>query len=118
MLDKVKVGGITYDVEYKELEVDDEGVQLGWCKKTETLIEINNHNISEQLQEQTLIHEIMHAVFVGAGLEDEEDTVNRVSLVLHQVLKDNDFSWLRDKEVETEVFASYSDEETIKVHKS
>ena len=97
MLDKLKVGGLTYDVEFKELEAE-EGVQLGWCKRTQTLIEVNNHNISEQLQKQTLIHEMTHAIVFEAGLEleNEEDAVNRIALVLHQVLKDNDFSWLRE----------------------
>ena len=99
MLDKIKVGGLIYDVEFKELEAD-EGVQLGWCKRTQTLIEVNNHNISKQLQQQTLIHEITHAILFEAGLEleNEEDAVNRIALVLHQVLKDNDFGWLRNLE--------------------
>lgn len=97
MIEKLKVGGLTYDIEFKELEAD-EGVQLGWCKRTQTLIEVNNHNISEQLQNQTLIHEMTHAILFEAGLEleNEEDAVNRIGLVLHQVLKDNDFSWLRE----------------------
>ena len=95
MLDKIKIGGIVYDVELKELEVE-QGVQLGWCKRTQTLIEVNNHNISKQLQQQTLIHEMTHAILFEAGLEleNEEDVVNRIALVLHQVLKDNDFGWL------------------------
>ncbi len=97
MLDKIKVGGIVYDVEFKELEAD-QGVQLGWCKRAQTLIEVNNHNISKQLQQQTLIHEMTHAILFEAGLEleNEEDAVNRIALVLHQVLKDNDFGWLRE----------------------
>ena len=97
MIDKLKVGGLTYDVEFKELEAD-EGVQLSCCKRTQTVIEVNNHNISEQLQKQTLIHEMTHAILFEAGLEleNEEDAVNRIALVLHQVLKDNDFSWLRE----------------------
>lgn len=98
MLDKIKVGGIVYDVEFKELEAD-RGVQLGWCEYAKSKIEINNHNISEQKQEQTIIHEMTHAIIHEAGLDfgdDEERIVNHISLVLHQVLKDNDFSWLRN----------------------
>ena len=96
-MERIKVGGIVYKVEYKELEAD-EGIQLGWCKKSQSLIEINNHNVCEQLQEQTIIHEMTHAIFNESGLDlgdDEEDVVNRIGLVLHQVLKDNDFSWLK-----------------------
>ena len=97
MLDKIKVGGMVYDVEFKELDSTD-GVQLGWCDYAKSKIEINNHNVSEQKQEQTIIHEMTHAIIHEAGLDlgdDEEDVVNRVGLVLHQVLKDNDFNWLK-----------------------
>ena len=97
MLDKIKVGGIAYDVEFKELDSTD-GVQLGWCDYAKSKIEINNHNVSEQKQEQTIINEMTHAIIHEAGLDlgdDEEDVVNKVGLVLHQVLKDNDFNWLK-----------------------
>ena len=97
MLDKIKVGGMVYDVEFKELDCTD-GVQLGWCDYAKSKIEINNHNVSEQKQEQTIIHEMTHAIIHEAGLDlgdDEEDVVNKVGLVLHQVLKDNDFNWLK-----------------------
>ena len=97
MLDKIKVGGIAYDVEFKELDSTD-GVQLGWCDYAKSKIEINNHNVSEQKQKQTVIHELTHAIMHEAGLDlgdDEEDVVNKVGLVLHQVLKDNDFNWLK-----------------------
>lgn len=97
-MDKIKVGGIEYTVERKELEAS-EGVQFGWCRCDKALIEINDR-INEQKQEQTLIHELTHAMFHECGLDgrdDEEDIVNRLSIVLHQVLKENDFSWLRDE---------------------
>lgn len=98
MLNKVKVGGIVYDVEFKELEAES-GVQLGWCNYSKSKLEINNHNINLQKQEQTLIHEMTHAIMHEAGVgfgDDEERVVNHISLILHQVLKDNDFSWLRE----------------------
>ena len=110
MLDKIKIGGIVYDVELKELEVE-QGVQLGWCEYAKSKIEINNHNVSDRKQEQAIIHEMTHAIIHEAGLdfgEDEESIVNHISLMLHQVLKDNDFGWLREdnKRVTETVFAS------------
>lgn len=110
MIDKIKVGGIVYDVEFKELDAEN-GIQLGWCNYVKSKFEINNHNISEQKQEQTIIHEMTHAIIHEAGLDfgdDEESIVNHISLVLHQVLKDNDFSWLREdnKRVTETIFAS------------
>ena len=101
MLDKVKVGGICYNIEFKELESTDGGVQLGWCDYAKSKIEINNHNVSEQKQKQTVIHEMTHAIMHEAGVgfgDDEERVVNHIGLILHQVLQDNDFSWLRNLE--------------------
>ena len=98
MLDKVKVGGLTYNVECFELI----GNKVGWTDSNRVVIQIDNQRQDKQRQEQTLIHEIVHAMFDGAGLiakseyeeEQEEDVVNRLGIMLHQVLKDNDFSWL------------------------
>lgn len=92
------VGGIVYDVEFKELD-SEEGIQLGWCNYAKTKLEINNHNINEQKQKQTVIHEMTHAIIHEAGLgfgEDEERVVNHIGLVLYQVLKDNNFDWVKD----------------------
>ena len=35
------------------------------------------------------------SIFEEAGLEQEEDKINRLGIVFHQVLTDNDFSFLR-----------------------
>ena len=97
MIDNIKVGGIDYRIDFKELEKDDDGIQLGWCDYVKAKFEINNHNISIQKQKQTVIHEMTHAIMHEAGLgfgDDEERVVNHIGLVLYQVLKDNDFSWL------------------------
>ncbi|MFN0604407.1 ImmA/IrrE family metallo-endopeptidase [Facklamia hominis] len=96
MLEKVKVGGIDYQVVLKDLDTrsdDQTGQQLGWCVVGDNLIEINS-KAHETRQDQTLIHELTHAMFFEAGIEDDEDLVNRLGLILYQLLKDNDFSWL------------------------
>lgn len=96
MINSIKVGGIIYEVQYKGLGAN-EGVQFGWCRCDKALIEIND-GINQQKQEQTLIHEMTHAMFHECGLdymENEEDIVNRLSIVLHQVLKENDFDFIR-----------------------
>lgn len=94
MLDKIKVAGIDYDVVLKDLSTrNDDEIQLGFCIYSENKIEINDQ-VHVERQKQTLIHEMMHAIFQEAGIEDDEDIVNRLGLVLYQVLKDNDFSWL------------------------
>ena len=100
MLDKIKVGGINYQVELVDLTTqrDEEiGWQLGYCHFHKDLIEINSM-ISEQRQRQTLVHEMMHAIYEEAGVEQDEGNVDALAKVLYQVLKDNDFSWLRNLE--------------------
>jgi Zn-dependent peptidase ImmA (M78 family) len=99
MIEKIKVGGLTYSVELVEWETDINGdMQFGLIHKDTTRIELNTLP-SEQIQSQTLIHEVMHAVFMEAGLDivNEEDIVNRVSLILYQVLQDNDLSFIYKK---------------------
>ena len=103
MMKTIKVGGITYKVELKDLSTRNDGAdgkQLGWCVYDEDKIEINER-LTQPRIEQTLIHELVHAVMYEAGLEQDEDMVNRIGLVLHQVLKDNDFSWMNKPKYKT-----------------
>ena len=92
-MEEVKIGGIVYPIEIKEDFTGDTGDwgQTNFKKTTITL----DSNMSKQRTEQTLVHEIVHGLFYEAGIEDDEDEVNRLGLVLHQVLTDNDFSFLR-----------------------
>ena len=97
MLNDINVAGINYKVELKEtVEIREDKNYLGACRFKDAIIEISS-SMNEQRQEQILIHELMHAIFNEAGIdiENEEDIVNRSSLVLYQVLKDNYFSFLR-----------------------
>ncbi len=99
-MNKVKVGGITYKVEIvDDLAGSDDC--FGAIQYKKSLIQLDN-NLDEQLYNKTLVHELTHAMFVEAGYNDhEEDMANRIGLVLYQVLKDNDFSFLKDKETVT-----------------
>lgn len=96
MLKKVKVGGVTYKITNEKNPHMDGAVCYGVCDQKELTITMNS-DLNEQRYNQTLIHEIMHAVMDEAGLdlEDEEDIVNRISLVWYQVLTDNRFDFLK-----------------------
>ncbi|MDF2790813.1 MAG: hypothetical protein K0S80_3914 [Neobacillus sp.] len=87
---KVRVSGIEYSVEHKDLiEINGNRNYQGACRYDESKIEIMN-GLSETKKEQVFTHELVHAIFNEAGFdEQEEDTVNRLGIVLHQVLKDN-----------------------------
>ena len=100
MLNKIKVGGLIYDIVPVQWEENADGdLQFGIFNANKTNILINEL-ISEQVQKQTLIHEMMHAIFFEAGIEveNEEDLVNRISTVLYQVLQDNDFNFMKNEE--------------------
>lgn len=99
-MEKAKIGGMTYTIVEKDyVELDEDKNLTGMCDRHALEIELLK-NLPKQRKDQTLIHEIMHAVVTEAGLEfdDEEDVVNRLSIVLHQVLVDNDFSFMREDE--------------------
>src|SRR5574344_39084 len=103
MLESVKVGGINYQVELVDLTTqrDEEiGWQLGYCHFHKDLIEINS-KISEQRQRQTLVHEMMHAIYEEAGVEQDEGNVDALAKVVYQVVKDNDVGWLNKPKYQT-----------------
>jgi Zn-dependent peptidase ImmA (M78 family) len=86
---KVKVAGIEYDV--REVNgLTDKFNLLGQINYNIGVIELDD-SINESRKEQTLVHEILHACFKEAGYDEhDEEMINRVSIVLYQVLKDNE----------------------------
>lgn len=97
ILDKVKIGGLVYTVS----KVEDLGHVLrspglvGGVDYHQLTIKLESE-VNKDFQEQTFVHEVLHGIFVESGYEDhEEDMVNRIGKVLYQVLKENDFTFLR-----------------------
>ncbi|MGM0973398.1 MAG: ImmA/IrrE family metallo-endopeptidase [Bacillota bacterium] len=86
--DKVKVAGIEYQV--KEIEdMEEQFDHLGQILYTRGLIKLDK-SLSQDRKEQVFIHELLHGCFYEAGFEEQdEDMINRVGIVLYQVLKDN-----------------------------
>lgn len=91
---QIKVGAITYKVEEKEtVIIRDNKNYLGSCNYDKQEIEIMA-DLGKQRKEDVFIHELTHAIFEGAGYdEQDEDQVNRIGKVLYQVLKDNQLSF-------------------------
>jgi hypothetical protein len=87
---QLKIGGAIYTVN----EVDGLMRKLslfGNVDFSDCIIQIDA-NISDERKEQTLIHEMLHAVHFEAGYdpsEQDEDLINRTANVLHQVIVDN-----------------------------
>ena len=88
MITEFEIGGIKYTVEYVD-DIDDKG--LGRCYGALSLIKIANNwhgkKIPESVKEQTLCHEIIHAILdeMGRGdLSGSEEFVQGFACLLHQ----------------------------------
>lgn len=92
--DKVLIAGVEYQVnEVDTVIIDGSTNYAGSCDYVCSEIQLLK-NLSKTKKEQTLIHEILHACFHEAGFnEQDEDVINRVSIVLYQVIKDNNFNF-------------------------
>lgn len=93
----MKIGGLKYKVELveglenRELKPYLAG-QIDYAKLTISVDE----KFPKELRDQVLVHEITHGLLVEAGyLDHEEEQADRISKVLYQILKDNDFTFLR-----------------------
>ncbi|HHY74045.1 MAG TPA: ImmA/IrrE family metallo-endopeptidase [Bacillus bacterium] len=85
---KVIVAGVGYQV-ISVQEIDDDPNTMGTCLYHKSLIKLKD-GLSNDKKEQTFVHELLHACFNEAGfIEQDEDVINRVGIVLYQVLKDN-----------------------------
>lgn len=90
---KIRVGSIDYDVELTdEILVLDSQQSLGIIDYDNTKIKIAQNIQSQQKQEQTFLHELVHAItreFKIDFSEDEEVIVDKLAYGLHQLIRDN-----------------------------
>lgn len=90
---KVRVGSVDYDVELTdETLVLNTQQSLGIIDYENNKIRIANNIQSNQRQEQTFLHELVHAItreFKIDFTEDEEVIVDKLAYGLHQVIRDN-----------------------------
>ncbi|WOD61769.1 ImmA/IrrE family metallo-endopeptidase [Niallia taxi] len=91
---KINVAGIDYSVHFVDfIEIDGNRNYQGSCSYQESEISVLN-NLSKNRKEQVFVHELVHAIFNEAGFDaQDEDMVNRLGIVLYQVLKDNKLSF-------------------------
>ena len=95
----IKIGAINYNVFQLENLQRDQAL-LGQILYNQATIQLEN-GLSGDRKEQIFVHEVLHGCFREAGIEEQdEDIINRVSIILHQVLKDNDFSFMGNHESE------------------
>lgn len=73
------------------IEIESDRNFQGSCDYLNTEISIIE-DLSEERKKDVFFHELIHAVFYEAGYEEQdEDMINRIGKILHQVISDNEF---------------------------
>ena len=88
----LKIGNLTYKVEFMSAELSDAKAVFGDSSVLDQRIRIGNGS-SKEKQEDTFVHEIVHSVLTQAGYFEEsknEVMVKALANGLYQVLRDND----------------------------
>jgi Zn-dependent peptidase ImmA (M78 family) len=89
--EKINILGRTFKVEYIDFdEVYPVNNEDGTCYISKLRIQIDSKNPRE-VQESTLLHEMLHAISDALELGFEEKTIKRFEAGLYQVLNDNGF---------------------------
>ena len=93
----IRVGSVNYEVRVVD-DLHDKGQELfGWVTYGDALIRIDSAS-SVGRKKNVLIHELLHAMLYEAGYdEQDEEMVRRLGNVMTQVLRDNDFGFMRDE---------------------
>lgn len=82
----VEVCGVPYDVVEREDFYTAEGVHFGEIDFTKCIITLNK-NAAPELKNQTLCHEMLHAIFVNLGYTEysnDEQFVQAVASAINQ----------------------------------
>lgn len=89
---EIKVGGVFYNVICKPyIEIESDRNYQGVCDYQNTEICILE-DLSKERRKDVFFHELTHAIFCEAGYEEQdEDMINRIGKILHQVISDNEF---------------------------
>ncbi|HIA6781623.1 TPA: hypothetical protein ACWRP5_001702, partial [Staphylococcus aureus] len=71
-------------------DVDNNPSCLGLCIYKDSLIQLKR-GLSFERKKQILIHELLHAMMYESGYEEhDEELVNNLSIVINQVISQND----------------------------
>lgn len=101
-MQKLRIGSVDYTIESVP-KLHERYHLFGQVTYKDTHIQIDE-SLSQTRANEAVIHEMLHAILFEAGyMEQDEDLVNRTASVLTQVLRDNDFGFMRG-ESESERF--------------
>ena len=88
----LNVGGHKYDIMVLPLEHEDNNKELYGRHLVKENTILINQDIHKSRKEETLIHEILHAIFYNYGLEHKENEIDAISNGLFQ-LGIGEFLW-------------------------
>jgi hypothetical protein len=86
MIKKFTLGAVDWKVKIDNKRLDDLRI-MGLCEFPKSLISIHDDIESRDLIDQTLYHEVIHAILDSIGeheLSDNEDFVQKFAILLHQ----------------------------------
>lgn len=89
MISKFVLGGVNWSIKVDNDRLDDLGL-LGLCEHSKSLITIHDGIKSNDLIEETLYHEVIHAILDSIGeheLSKNEEFVQKFALLLYQFEK-------------------------------
>lgn len=95
---EVKIGATKYKVaNLKVIDSAAQGVVMGEVDYSKCLITLLGP-LNRARKEETLIHEVLHAIFFEAGyLEHNEEMVDRLTPFLYSFIKENNLDKLFDE---------------------
>lgn len=94
---KIRIGANDYSVKLVENLLSDSD-RLGDVVYPKSRIRIDS-SLSKTMIKETLAHELVHAMLYEAGYDEQsEEQVVSLGKVLAMLLRDNDFSFMRDNE--------------------
>ncbi len=85
---KIKVSGVWYRIKFVNGENELEYKNIGRTNFMKGLITMHMGYTDDE-NYRTFLHEVLHVVSWDYGLKLEEDSVDRLSVGLYQVLKEN-----------------------------
>jgi hypothetical protein len=95
----VRVG--PHDIRFVKLSKEDEAQSYGQWSERDLAIELSDKYAAGSMAAETVVHELLHAMWFAAGLKgeaDEERIVTRMSTLLTQNIRDNPklWKWIRE----------------------
>tara|TARA_Y100000361_G_scaffold120859_1_gene112642 strand:+ start:209 stop:529 length:321 start_codon:yes stop_codon:yes gene_type:complete len=93
---EINIGGHDYKIIELPLQHEDESKELYGRHMVKENIILINEDIHKSRKEETLIHEILHAIFFNYGLNHDERVIDAISNGLFQ-LGVGDYLWKTSK---------------------